>query len=550
MANYTLRADGTAANLAAALDGDPTVASECLSLAGYASYGAGASPGDHFQLADDGGDYRGTLSIKESGTSGDRYVYEAYSGDTPVINGSDLVATWSDEGSDIWSATLTTEPNQAWMDGTYGDRQVDLISCVNEYDWFWESNVLYVFAASDPDTRYTSPGVETDIRSRCINTEAKEYLTFDGITCSKSTSLGLFLNRGSGLEVKNCIGEWCWGDGIRYALGVGFTGSDITIEDSIGRYCGVGGISFTVSASGVLSNVIVRRNTTYENGRHQYANPLWTGDHTYTSGIKLWAANLHSSNVAVYENKSYSNGAVATILNSSQKGVGIWIDEMEGESGDPISVHHNLCYDNHGSGIFLENTSWNDVYGNLIYDCATGSNANTPYVAGGIKVMCRSTYDSKSNVVVNNTVYNSYIGIHAATFEESGDLEFDDNTFKNNILAGCTYAIRTEDGAANDTWGTGNVYENNCCGAEASNFIMWNTTAHSTYDAWIAASSQTDNNIEADPSFTNAGADDYTLAAGSPCIGAAENLGSPYDAALLAASSWPDSVVTGSQDDY
>ena len=164
--------------------------------------------------------------------------------------------------------------------------------------------------------------------------------------------------------------------------------------------------------------------------------------------------------------------------------------------------------------------------------------------------MCRSTFDAKSNTIVNNTVNNCFIGLQAATYEEASGLEYDDNTFKNNILAGCTYAIRTEDGAANDTWGTGNVYENNCCGAQGVGFIMWNTVAQDTYADFKTAHGESWDQVEGDPSFADAGSDDYTLGAASPCIGAAENIGSPYDAALLPDSSWTDSVVIGSQDDY
>jgi len=100
--------------------------------------------------------------------------------------------------------------------------------------------------------------------------------------------------------------------------------------------------------------------------------------------------------------------------------------------------------------------------------------------------------------------------------------------------------------------GDNNVYDNNCFGAESNDFIQWGLLAavHDTYDSWETAHGEAWVQIEEDPLFTDAGSDDYTLAAGSPCIGEGTNLGSPYDAALLPASSWTDAVVTGSQDDY
>jgi len=545
VANYTMRADGTAANLAAALDGDPTVASECLSLAGYNSYGAGASPGDHFQLADDGGDYRGTLSVVEAGTFGNEYVYEAYSGDTPILNGSDLIVTWSDEGSDIWSAAVTTEPQQVWMDGTFGDRQEDLVSCVNEYDWFWESNVLKVFAASDPDTRYTSPGVEAGARNTCLST--KSYVIIDGLTFSKSNAINIYSYRTSYLTVRNCTSEWAWEHGARFSTDV--AASNLLVEDCTFSYCGANGIAGLVTESGTFDDVVVRRNKCNENGRHQYKQPVWTSTHGFSGAMKFFGTFVPVGGWRFYENLCYDNGPAAVTYNESSRGQGIWMDAVDGASDDPVQIYHNLIYDTHGCGVFIELCSYNDVHNNVIYNCATGSNIDNHWASGGIRVDTRLNFVIDNVNVYNNTIAGCWIGIHATAYN-MGSCEFNDCNFKNNICSGNDIELRVSDGADNDTYGSGNVYKNNCLGAEAADFISWGGSTYSTYDAWLAASSQTDNNIESDPSFTDAGSDDYTLGAASPCIGAGENLGSPYDAALLPASSWTAAVVTGSQDDY
>jgi len=552
VATYTLRADGTGTKAQSDQDGggDPAVQAECMSIATH--NGETFSAGDVIMLADDGGDYRAQLNFQSSGSLGNRVVYEAYSGDTPVINGSDLIVTWSDEGSDIWSATVTTEPQQVWMDGTFGDRQEDLISCVNEYDWFWGSNVLYVFAASDPDTRYTTPGVEATQRDRGINTVDKDYIDIDGLTITKCDEWGVFVRQSSNITVKNCTIEWCWEHGLLVWLWATHD-TDIIIEDCIARYCASEGLAIQIGETASVENLIFRRNTVYENGRHHYKTVYWDYHHEYTGGIKMWTHEAFPSCVGVefYDNLCYSNGPAATILDSSQKGNGIWIDNVRGTAESPILIYNNLCYDNHGSGIFVEISNYVDVWSNVAYDCATGSTADTDYAAGGIKVMTRLTHLAENNNIFNNTVYGCHIGIQAATYGEEAACRFNDNTFKNNICADCTIELRVSGGASNDvTYGSGNVYNKNCFGAQSSNFIKWDSTDCSTYVAFIAASSQTDNNIESDPSFTAVGTDDYSLAAGSPCIGAGENLGSPYNAALLPSSTWPDGVVTGSQDDY
>ena len=236
-------------------------------------------------------------------------------------------------------------------------------------------------------------------------------------------------------------------------------------------------------------------------------------------------------------------------------GNGVWVDEMFGSDGDPVKVYRNLCYGNRGSGIFTEIASYVDMYNNICYDNAVGQVAiDTPYAAGGIKVQTRVDFHTNNCRVYNNTIYDCPIGIQAVTYGEGSSIEFNNNTFKNNIVAGCPVSLRVSGGAANDgTWGTGNVYERNCLDTQSAAFIKWDGVDCDTYDEFISESSQTDNNIEGDPSFTDPDNQDFTLASDSPCIGAAENLGSPFNIALMPttqAEDWPDNVTAGDQDDY
>jgi hypothetical protein len=153
--------------------------------------------------------------------------------------------------------------------------------------------------------------------------------------------------------------------------------------------------------------------------------------------------------------------------------------------------------------------------------------------------------------VFNNTIASAQgEGIRCIAYQTPAGAEVNYNIFKNNIVICDGQALFANYGGNNVSTGTGNVYESNCFGAERSNFIRWGSTNYSTYDAWIAASSQTDNNVESDPLFVDANGDDYALAFNSPCIGVGENLGAAYDDSLMPASSWPDGVVTGDQDDY
>jgi len=57
--------------------------------------------------------------------------------------------------TNVWQATLTTEPARVEFDGTEGTKKTSVAACTAAYYWYWASNVLYVYSTSDPDTAYT-----------------------------------------------------------------------------------------------------------------------------------------------------------------------------------------------------------------------------------------------------------------------------------------------------------------------------------------------------------------------------------------------------------
>jgi len=85
-ATYYMRADGTAANKAAAT-GPPSSASACMSIATH--NGETFSPGDNFGISSQGGDYDCSainIAPPSSGSSGNPITYRAVSGETPVLD--------------------------------------------------------------------------------------------------------------------------------------------------------------------------------------------------------------------------------------------------------------------------------------------------------------------------------------------------------------------------------------------------------------------------------------------------------------------------------
>ena len=489
-----------------------------------------------------GEEWREQLSIGANGVAAYPIVVQPYgSGADPIISAADLVTGWTLSGtSNVWKATLTVEPEQLWMDGTFGHRR-DVLdelgggseSLVDEYDWFWDvdgsyfdlsATTLYIYAATDPDSRYTAPGVEAGQRTRCGNISGRSYCTFDGIVFTKSEQHGLNVYNCDYVIAQNCTFEWAWENGIAMGGNSGGARSGGRVLDCVGRYCAVEGISSNYNTGSVMTDHQFLRNTTYENGRHQvHSAGEWQYAHTWTGGMKHWHHNAPvGAGVIIAENHSYNNGTTSSTLNS-QKGNGIWLDWIDGSAANPVVCRHNVCHDNQGSGIFIEISDYMDVYGNVLYDNAN-STQDTTNAPAGIKIGTRASYTSDNNRLFNNTISGGGVGIQVIASTPVA-CSVSNNIVKNNIAVGCSTAnLRATDGGDNVTWGSGNVYENNCFGAEDTNFIKWGTSFYSTYDAFITASSQADNNVEGDPDFFDDANDKYWLATGSPCIGAGAEL--------------------------
>jgi hypothetical protein len=73
--------------------------------------------------------------------------------------------------------------------------------------------------------------------------------------------------------------------------------------------------------------------------------------------------------------------------------------------------------------------------------------------------------------------------------------------------------------------------------------------ANKTWAQWQALGYDV-NGVNADPLFTNASSNDFTLQGASPAINAGANLSGSYQAALLPGSVWTASVLTGNQNLY
>ncbi|KKL72122.1 hypothetical protein LCGC14_2088070, partial [marine sediment metagenome] len=137
-----------------------------------------------------------------------------------------------EETANVWQAALTTDPGSVVvLDGTFGTKETAIANLNTANEWFWAANILYVFSTSDPDTAFTSPGIETPIRGNLIAVASKDFITL--------------LN----LDVR--VGD----------IGVNSSGTSTqTIIDNLTiQFTNAGGIQWTSSGISTIQNCTVLR---------------------------------------------------------------------------------------------------------------------------------------------------------------------------------------------------------------------------------------------------------------------------------------------------
>lgn len=388
-----------------------------------------------------------------------------------------------------------------------------------------------------------SPEISTSGQTT-VSMEYADNITWDGIDVAGTGYGGMrALNPGNNCTIKNST----FSNAGTYGLVLGDnTGTQAysgwVIEDCTFTANVVAGLAVNYLGT----NCILRRN-------HVYGNCTANGN--YGGGIKLYGETTDISGMQIYDNYVHDNGLPAGTGNQGD-GVGIWMDACLGTSGAPNLIHRNLVVDNGGIGIFIEISSYNYVWANVCIGNGFNSNGGDEFTPSQINVDSRTDgetpFVSEHNRVYNNSCYGGRGGIKCVAYNQTAShIHLNDNIFKNNIVSGASeHQLICMGGGDNLTYGTGMVYDNNCFGAEANDFIQWGYgTLYDTYDAWETAHGQSWVQVEGNPLYTNAATGDLTLQSGSPCVGAGDNLGSPYDTCLSTTSTWPDGVVTDDQDD-
>jgi len=489
--------------------------------------------------------WREQLTVPSSGSAGLPITFGAYgTGVNPIISGADLIipgSSWANHSGNIWVATVTTQPYQVFFNGTRGTLVANHDACVAPLDWFWESNVLYVYGASDPDTLYTSPGIEAASRQFCIFGNIKSYLAIDGVdVCKTNGTYTLYgcitVYSGTDITVKNLEAKY----GISN-IGV-IAISNFTVEDCTSTYALRAGI-FAYNEGGE-GGLVIRRNVASHNG---YEGILLQGNPTLPriSSASIYGNTCDANSTGIYCHFTNSANIYDNIctnghsLANEEYGIAM-------ESCSSCSVHDNEVGDNDNQGISFYggdsggNSDYNLIYNNYVHGHTDGPGYAISFGAyatgffNGNQVYYNVIPDQKYGILfdhenVGGVVYNNVVYGSSTAGMYIGDVN-PGLAIKNNIIYGTTICLNA------NAVTTGLVHSNNCYYRESGTAVSYNGSTYTMANVTTFEASA----MATDPLMTDPVGGIFTLQSSSPCINAGVDVGLTTDYLENPISGLPD----------
>ena len=260
--------------------------------------------------------WREQLNISSSGDADSLITYGAYGiGDNPVISGADFVMEWTQYASNVWKSAMSKEPKMVIFHGTLGKRQNSIDSVHADNDWYWLSNILYVYSENQPETE-----IEASSRDYAIYINNISYVALNDLSVRHAESRGIlglhtnnilvdsilvdtvydiniFFGASDNLIIRKVISRNCQVQHGLYLDGYEINGTDNPIVESSEFYNNAGcGIELNANRAYAVKEPIIRYCKIYSNG---------------TAGIQ----DLASIRGKYYYNLIYSNGDCAIKLN-------------------------------------------------------------------------------------------------------------------------------------------------------------------------------------------------------------------------------------------
>ena len=473
--------------------------------------------------------WREQLTVPSSGSPGNPITFGTYgSGVFPIISGSNLISSgWTQYSSTVYEAVVTFAPKQVFFNGVRGTPVASAAAIVAASEWYWASNVLYVYSTSNPNIAFTSPGIEASQFNYNIEGNGQSYLVFQNLDLEEANQYGLIfhVSTASNVVVNGVMANKAYYSGI--SSGGSTAQTYVTVENCTTSWNGGSGIEVDTPSNywTIQNNQVFNNSQVYNSGDTN----TW-----YTGGIKSWAGNALVQNIVVQGNTVYNQGVLpdGSLVNITTTAAGIWFDTNESVTwtGGPLITKNNV-YRNAGCGILLESTSYATASYNLVHDNNL-ARAND----WGIRATdWHYANPASGNRIYNNVVYGNSNGIQIAGSQGQQANRCSGNQVINNIVLGNgpggSQFVAAYGGENDRTMGSGNIYIYNCFGPQGTNFIGWgNAIFMNSYAAWYAAyPAANGNTIQVAPLFVDVSTPDFHLQSTSPCINAGINVGLTTD---------------------
>lgn len=494
MATYYLAQGGTAANKEAATSGIYPTGCMALSIHNAASFAIG----DRINVIADGGAFRSQLLVPSSGTESSPIIYD-FDSDVALVGGP-LVTGWTVYSGSVWQASIASTVYDVYLDLTQGSVQGSIGACTSEGDWYYSGGTLYLYAPSDPDTAYTSPGVEAVTVNHTVYLNGKNWVTLNG----------------NGAEV---------------------------------RYASENGMYFRITTGSVIDNFRVHDIRPGHGGAY-YCVRTHRCDDFAARKIEAYKAGWNGFSIGQLWDTADSNSGFVFedcyIHDNSHNGLDI-CPGVAGATISDIAIRRCRVYNNSQNGIYLRSVATNTQMSNVeISYCISYGNGrcglSLDAYSGGLFTSNAKVYN---NTLARNgweTSQASGQGIVAAAIASD---------FKNNIcFDNNTSGDDQREVYINDGGGTANTMDYNLVYHPTStNVYYWDGSNYTAANIY-SSTGQQQHGIHENPDFIDPDNGNFILRSDSPCIGAGVHLGATYDDGVLPGSTWPSGVTTGNQGDY
>jgi len=368
---------------------------------------------------------------------------------------------------------------------SWGHMQKTVLTDINsEYEWGWKTNRICIYSATDPNTRYS--GVEITQRLRCIDTNNKEYLTFNNLELAYANRQGIStLWTPSNLSGLKMLNSYIHHIGVRIDVPEGYGiwcyYSDVLVSNNIIHDCGRRGISINPNGAVIpytLQRIVIEDNIFYH------------GNHT--TGIDIIDhESCAMDSIIIRRNLIYDDPAEADDEVESLQSEGSFIANQGGTTVTKVYFYDNIIKNTKQSALKLENLDEIYVYNNTFY----GINPNLTTGESLLYIGLGNGYVIKNNIFYNNV--NSAI----------------------NAVYSCMYISSTVGTITSDY---NLFYKSDPTGR----FIHWKGTNY-TMAQWAtyktASSQDAYSPAPADPLFYSS--TDYRLQLASPALHTGVNLG-------------------------